>query len=209
MWWGTNRQNSRLTYYEGIEIVLLNNSNEIVSERVCRRQRGNRKLSNQWEVWAGYKRHGKKWKKGTKWEVTERCMEDIRSMGGLWCIGQGYIFTRNLYRPTFDFPQKQSNEMAPDIFMTFYGVIDPCTDSQWLSRCRFLRTHTQSNFGFTNLLWRIDTTGGAAVRLMIIREGGRGKSGRLCAHCQAGDCTLCIGSIVEVQPVQTCSLKGL
>ena len=93
--------------------------------------------------------------------------------------------------------------------MIFYEVIDPCTDSPWLSRCRFLRTHTQSNFGFTNLLWRIDTTGGAAVRLMIIREGGRGKSGRLCAHCQAGDCTLCIGSIVEAQPVQTCSLKGL
>ena len=46
------------------------------------------------------------------------------------------------------------------------------------------------------------------MRLMIIREGGRGKSGRLCAHCQARDCTLYIGSIVEAQPVQTCSLKG-
>ena len=39
------------------------------------------------------------------------------------------------------------------------------------------------------LLQRIDTSGGA-VRLMIIREGGRGKSGRLCAHCKGGDCTV-------------------
>ena len=207
MWWGTNRQNSRLKYYEGIEIILLNNSNGIISERVCQRQRGNRKLTSGRreqdirDMVRNEKRaRNERWLSGA-WKTSEAWV-------GCGALGKG-IFTRNLYRPTFDFQQKQSNEMAPDIFMIFYEVIDPCTDSPWLSRCRFLRTHTQINFSFANLLWRIDTTGGAAVRLMIIREGGRGKSGRLCAHCQAGDCTLCIGSIVEAQPVQTCSLKGL
>ena len=97
-------------------------------------------------------------------------------------MGLTYIFIHHMKRPTFSISK----------------IYQFLTQTKALRTCCEEKTHTMA------LVEVVQQCTSVVVLLMIIREGGRGKSGRLCAHCRDGDCTVCasVQLLMPAQPVQ-------